>query len=139
MHVRPFRPSDTESVVRLWEACGLVRTWNDPRRDIQRKLATQPELFLVGEDSGTVIASVMAGFDGHRGWIYYLAVDPARQRSGHGRTMVDAAELLLTDLGCPKLNLQIRAESEGVAGFYRALGFVQDDVVSLGKRLIVDD
>lgn len=81
MAIRTFRAGDTEAVVALWEVCGLVRPWNDPRKDIGRKLTVQPELFLVAEDEGAVVGSAMAGFDGHRGWVNYLAVDPGhRQR-----------------------------------------------------------
>lgn len=137
--IRPFRADDTEAVVALWESCGLVRPWNDPRRDIARKLTVQPELFLVAEhDTAGVVAAGMAGFDGHRGWVNYLAVQPDLQGSGLGRTLMAEFERLLTDLGCPKLNLQIRAGNEQVLGFYESLGYSDDRTVSLGKRLIPD-
>ncbi|MCS6550432.1 GNAT family acetyltransferase [Curtobacterium flaccumfaciens pv. flaccumfaciens] len=153
--IRPFRTEDTDAVVALWESCGLVRPWNDPRRDIARKLTVQPELFLVAEpdaiatgtdDTATgtddtdagVVAAGMAGFDGHRGWVNYLAVRPDLQGSGLGRTLMAEFERLLTDLGCPKLNLQVRAGNEQVLGFYASLGYTDDRTVSLGKRLIPD-
>lgn len=137
--IRTFAPEDTESVVALWEACDLVRPWNDPRRDIARKLTVQPELFLVAEGPGSgVVGAGMAGFDGHRGWVNYLAVRPDLQGSGLGRAMMAEFERLLRDLGCPKLNLQVRAGNEQVIGFYESLGFAQDHTVSLGKRLIPD-
>ncbi|MBF4605996.1 GNAT family acetyltransferase [Curtobacterium sp. VKM Ac-1393] len=137
--IRPFRADDTEAVVALWESCGLVRPWNDPRRDIARKLTVQPELFLVAEhEDGGIVAAGMAGFDGHRGWVNYLAVQPDLQGSGLGRTLMAAFERLLTELGCPKLNLQIRAGNEQVLGFYESLGYSDDRTVSLGKRLIPD-
>ncbi|ROS65206.1 ribosomal protein S18 acetylase RimI-like enzyme [Curtobacterium sp. PhB172] len=137
--IRPFRADDTDAVVALWESCGLVRPWNDPRRDIARKATVQPELFLVAEtEAAGVVAAGMAGFDGHRGWVNYLAVQPDLQGSGLGRTLMAEFERLLTDLGCPKVNLQIRAGNERVLGFYESLGYSDDRTVSLGKRLIPD-
>jgi len=140
--LRTFTPADTEAVVALWEACGLVRPWNDPRRDIARKATVQPELFLVAEDVADpdrpVVGAGMAGFDGHRGWVNYLAVRPDRQGSGLGRAFMSEFERLLTELGCPKLNLQVRAGNEQVIGFYESLGYTDDHTVSLGKRLIPD-
>lgn len=138
MQIRPFRPEDEAAVIALWQRCGLTRPWNDPHKDIQRKLTTQPELFLVGERDGLLVASVMAGFDGHRGWVNYLAVDPERQRQGLGRLLMREVEQRLCDLGCPKLNLQLRSDNQAVLAFYRRLGYEVDEVVSLGKRLIVD-
>ncbi|MBF4582862.1 GNAT family acetyltransferase [Curtobacterium sp. VKM Ac-2865] len=142
--IRQFTPADTEAVVAVWESCGLVRPWNDPRRDIARKLTVQPELFLVateasvGSDRPAVVAAGMAGFDGHRGWVNYLAVRPDLQGSGLGRAFMAEFERLLTDLGCPKLNLQVRAGNEQVIGFYESLGYTDDRTVSMGKRLIPD-
>ncbi|MBT2502794.1 GNAT family acetyltransferase [Curtobacterium sp. ISL-83] len=141
--LRPFADADTEAVVALWEAAGLVRPWNDPRRDIARKRSVQPELFLVAEDlddpQRAVVGVGMAGYDGHRGWVNYLAVRPDLQGSGLGRAFMTEFERLLTALGCPKLNLQVRSGNEQVIDFYRALGYAPDDTVSLGKRLIPDD
>jgi ribosomal protein S18 acetylase RimI-like enzyme len=139
MHIRPFASIDTEATVQLWQACGLTRPWNNPYKDIERKLQVQPELFLVGTDeAGTIMASVMAGYDGHRGWINYLAVLPACQRQGHATRLMAEAETLLTQRGCPKLNLQIRADNEAVIAFYASLGYANDQTVSMGKRLIAD-
>lgn len=137
---RPFRSEDTDAVVALWERCGLVRPWNDPRRDIARKQTVQPDLFLVAGAVGTdaVVGAGMAGYDGHRGWVNYLAVQPELQGSGLGRLMMAEFERRLTALGCPKLNLQVRAGNERVIGFYESLGYTDDDTVSLGKRLIPD-
>ncbi|WP_240037214.1 GNAT family acetyltransferase [Orlajensenia leifsoniae] len=139
LQLRAFGRDDTETVVALWRACGLVVPWNDPYRDIERKLAEQPELFLVGESGGRVVASVMIGYDGHRGWMNYLAVDPTEQGRGHGRTLVLEAERMLTARGCPKLNLQVRGTNTAALGFYEAIGYAPDHAVSLGKRLIADD
>ena len=139
MRIRPFEVRDTDSVVALWEACGLVRPWNDPRKDMERKLTVQPELFLIGVDEAdAVLASVMVGYDGHRGWVNYLAVTPNAQGEGLGRALMAEAERLLVERGCPKLNLQIRVGNERVIEFYRALGYADDNTVSLGKRLIPD-
>lgn len=138
MTIRPFAVTDTDEVVALWEECGLVRPWNDPRKDIERKLRVQPELFLVAQDGTEVVGSVMAGFDGHRGWIYYLAVAASHQRLSLGRALMQQAEKLLVEVGCPKVNLMVRSTNEAVIGFYRRLGYEQDDVVSMGKRLIAD-
>ena len=105
MELRPYHAADEDAVVELWQRCGLTRAWNDPRKDIQRKLTTQPELFLVGELQGAVIATVMAGYDGHRGWVNYLAVAPEHRSQGHGRFLMRHIEAALTARGCPKLNL----------------------------------
>ena len=137
--IRPFARADEERVVELWRACGLTRPWNDAHQDIARKLTEQPELFLVGTLEGRVVATAMAGFDGHRGWVNYLAVDPALQRQHIGRAMMEDVERRLCARGCPKLNLQVRAENAGVVDFYRRLGYVEERVVSMGKRLIRDD
>lgn len=138
MHIRPFQPSDEAAVVDLWQRCELTRPWNDPHRDIQRKLGVQPELFLVGESDGRLVASVMAGFDGHRGWVNYLAVCPTQRRRGLGRQLMAAVEQRLEALGCPKLNLQVREGNQAVLAFYERLGYRVEPLLSLGKRLIAD-
>lgn len=123
----------------LWKKCDLTRSWNDPKRDIARKLTVQPELFLVAELGGEIVGTVMAGFDGHRGWVNYLAVHPAHRLKGIGRQLMQRAATALEELGCPKINLQIRRENLAAAAFYEALGYREDDVVSYGRRLIDDD
>lgn len=137
--IRPFAPADTAAVVALWQRCGLTRPWNDPQRDIARKLTLQPELFgvllLPSSTDDAVAGSVMAGYEGHRGWINYLAVDPQLQGQGAGRALMAWAEAGLRAAGCPKINLQVRADNHQALGFYRALGFGVDEVLSLGKRL----
>ncbi len=139
MQIRPFKPVDENAVVELWNRCGLLRPWNDPRRDIACKLRVQPEWFLVGTIDEQIVATVMAGFDGHRGWVNYLAVDPDFQRRGLGRRIMTEAERLLHDFGCPKINLQIRRDNQQAINFYERIGFSEDAVVSYGKRLIPDD
>jgi ribosomal protein S18 acetylase RimI-like enzyme len=139
IRIRPFHPSDTEAVVALWRAAGLVRPWNDPYRDIERKLAVQPELFLVSVDDDDLVGAVMAGYDGHRGWLYYLAADPSRRGTGIGRALVSEAERLLREMGCPKVQLMVRPDNAAARGFYDALGYEHFDTWATGKRLIPDD
>ena len=139
MKIRAFVESDAESVIALWSRCGLLRPWNDPRRDIARKLQVQRELFMVGEKEGRVVAVMMAGYEGHRGWVNYLAVDPELQGQGLGRQMMAEAERRLFELGCPKVQLQVRTHNAAAVAFYRRLGYTTNDVVDLGKRLISDD
>jgi ribosomal protein S18 acetylase RimI-like enzyme len=133
--VRPYEPADEAAVVDLWRRCGLVVPWNDPHRDIAMKLQVNPELFLVGTVGGRVVATVMAGYDGHRGWIYSLGVEPELQRHGFGRRVMDEAEGRLRERGCHKINLQVRSSNAGVIAFYERLGFQVEDRVSMGKRL----
>ena len=137
--VRAFKESDEARVIELWTFAGLVRAWNDPQKDIARKLKVQRELFLVAELESVVVGVVMAGYDGHRGWINYLAVDIGQRRRGIGSALMRDAERRLRLLGCPKINLQVRAENSEVQAFYAALGFKNDPVASLGKRLEDDE
>lgn len=138
MRIRPYAAGDETAVVALWEKCRLTRPWNDPRKDIARKLAVQPELFLVGVLGDAIVATVMAGYEGHRGWVNYLAVSPEHQRKGLGKTLMQEVEKRLMERGCPKLNVQVRAANGEALQFYRRLGYAQDEAVALGKRLIPD-
>jgi ribosomal protein S18 acetylase RimI-like enzyme len=133
--IRPFVPSDAQEVITLWIDCGLVKPWNNPQRDIERKLQVNPEWFIVGVLDGKVIATCMAGYEGHRGWINYLAVDPTHRRQGIGSAMMAEAESQLQAAGSPKVNLQVRETNREVIEFYRSVGYSDDRVVSLGKRL----
>ena len=137
--IRTFTKADETAVVALWRVAGLTRPWNDPHADIARKQTVQPELFLVGQLGGEIIASAMAGYDGHRGSIYYLAVSPDHQRQGHARALMAEVELRLTALGCPKLNLMVRHDNSAAMGFYERIGYDEQAVATLGKRLIVDE
>jgi len=137
--IRAFIDEDTDAVVNLWRRCKLTVPWNDPQKDIERKRQQGRELFLVGVESGCVIASIMGGYEGHRGWINYLAVDPDHQRRGHGKTLVEALEKKLFALGCPKINLQIRHGNDAVQAFYESVGFTDDKAMSMGKRIIPDN
>jgi ribosomal protein S18 acetylase RimI-like enzyme len=138
MQIRPFQPRDEPAVIALWEQCGLTRPWNDPRKDIARKVAVQPELFLVGLQDGRIMATVMAGYEGHRGWVNYLAVAPEHRSRGFGQALMAEVERLLVERGCPKVCLLVRTSNTPVLEFYRSLGYAQDEAVSLGKRLIDD-
>ena len=136
--IRAFQQRDTEAVISLWHEVGLTRSWNNPHQDIARKLAVQPELFLVAEDAGAIAGSVMAGYDGHRGWLYYLASSPARRGQGIARALVSHAEELLLEMGCPKVQLMVRPDNAVAHGFYDALGYAPFEVWATGKRLIED-
>jgi ribosomal protein S18 acetylase RimI-like enzyme len=133
--IRTYRETDEQVVIALWRRCELVVPWNDPSTDIQIKTSFQPELFFVGELDGMVVATVMAGYEGHRGWINYLAVSPEHRRQGIGSEMMREAEQHLQALGCPKINLQVRESNQAVTAFYEQLGFSQERRISLGKRL----
>ncbi len=135
MRIEPVRPQWLEDVVALWERTGLTRPWNDPLGDLRRAVDGPASVVLAGLVDGRLIAAVMVGHDGHRGWVYYLAVSPDAQRKGHGRTMMSAAERWLGERGVPKLNLMVRGDNEEVKGFYRALGYADDDVVVFSRRL----
>ena len=136
---RSYRDEDEAGVIELWRRCGLLRPWNHPQADIRRKCADSRELFFVGERDGTPVASCMAGYDGHRGWIYYLAVAPELRRQGIAARLVALAEAELGRLGCPKIDLMVRDTNQEVIAFYRALGYGDDPVVVMSKRLIDDE
>lgn len=136
LEIRPFRESDQESVVALWNAVFPDDPpWNEPVGVVRRKLAVQRELFLVAIRCGRLIGTVLAGFDGFRGWVYHLAISADERGQGCGRALMSAAEERLRALGCPKLNLQVRATNREVVDFYRHLGFTVEEHVSMGKRL----
>ena len=138
MHIRPFEITDKAAVIELWQLCGLTRPWNDAGLDVQRKLAVNREWFLVGELRGQIMSSAMFGYEGHRGWVNYLAVHPEHQGQGYARAMMARGEQLLLSSGCPKINLQVRSSNTQALAFYARLGYGIDEVVSLGKRLIQD-
>jgi ribosomal protein S18 acetylase RimI-like enzyme len=137
--IRPFTLADSDAVIAIWQACHLIVPWNDPHKDIARKMLVNPDLFLVAELNGRLTGTIMGGYEGHRGWINYLAVSPDYQRQGVGRALMEAVEAKLLALGCPKINLQVRSGNTAVIQFYGHLGYHIDDVISLGKRLIADD
>ena len=139
LKIREFEIQDQDEVIALWRACRLVVPWNDPKKDIQRKLKVNPELFLVGEIDGRIVASVMGGYEGHRGWVNYLAVSPPHQKKGYGRQMMDAVEAKLRPMGCAKINLQVRDTNTKVIAFYKSIGYDLDNVIGMGKRLESDE
>jgi len=138
LHIRPYRAEDENPVVDLWKACNLIVPHNNPRKDIARKLRVNPEWFLIVELDGLIVATCMAGYEGHRGWINYLAVSPSTQRKRVATQMMEEAEQLLRDAGCPKINLQIRSTNLQVIDFYKSIGFKIDEVTSMGKQLEID-
>lgn len=139
MIFRDFSSADTAGVVALWQECGLTRPWNDPVKDIRRKQTDKNGAFWVVCRADEVIASVMIGYDGHRGTINYLAIAPAFQRSGLGAELMRRAEAFLIEIGCPKVSFCVRKDNLSVLAFYDRLGYAADDVHFLGKRLIPDD
>jgi len=133
--IRPFQTEDEDALVALWKMCELTVPWNNPHKDIARKLQVQPELFLVGILDNSLIATVMGGYEGHRGWINYLAVHPDFQGKGYGQEIMNSVETALQEMGCPKINLQIREGNDKVFSYYQKLGFVEEKRISMGKRL----
>ena len=138
MKIREFSVEDQTQIISLWQACGLIKPWNDPTKDINRKVKDGTSLFLIGEKNNQIMATAMGGYDGHRGWINYLAILPNEQGNGYAREMMTKIEHRLIEQGCPKLNLQIRETNLDVVRFYEALGYKTDACISMGKRLIKD-
>ncbi len=139
MEIRPYDEADEAAVVTLWrEVFPDAPAWNDPALDIERKLSVQRELFLVARSEGELVGTAMCGYDGHRGWVYYVAVSPRHRRHGIGAELMRRSEDELRKLGCVKLNLQIRSENDSAVAFYASLGYVVEDRVSMGKRLADD-
>lgn len=136
MEIRPFDEADTESVVALWKAIfAYPAPHNDPAKVIRDKLGVQPDLFFVAVLDGGVVGSVMGGYDGHRGWVYSLAVAPEARRRGIGTALMKHVERELALRGCPKVNLQLLATNTGTVEFYRQLGYAVEDRISMGKIL----
>lgn len=123
------------AVIDLWKHCNLIVPWNDPVEDIQKKLAFQPDLFFIAIRDERVVGSVMVGYEGHRGWINYLAVLPKFQKRGYGRKLMNIAVSSLKRLGCVKVNLQVRANNTALIDFYKHLGFQVEDRINMGMRL----
>jgi ribosomal protein S18 acetylase RimI-like enzyme len=138
MFIQPYSPKYEKEVIALWEKCNLIRPVNNPHKDIARKIKVNPELFLIGLINGKVVATAMGGYEGHRGVVNYLGVDPTYQKQGLGRQIMEALEKKLIGMGCPKLNLMFRTGNAGVEKFYEKIGYKRDDVIEMGKRLIPD-
>ena len=133
--IRPIRGGEDEAVIALWTASGLTRQWNDPVADLNLAKDGATSTLLVAADEAGISGTVMVGFDGHRGWVYYLAVVPDRRRSGLGRDLMMAAQDWLKKRGAPKLQLMVRSDNEAALGFYHRLGLERQDVIVLGRRL----
>ena len=138
MIIRPYTDADQASVLYLWQACGLIRPWNNALTDIFRKQGYQDELFLVAESKQEIVGVVMGGYDGHRGWANYLAVDPDYQLQGIARLLMRNLEQRLIAKGCPKIQLLVRKDNPAVIDFYEKLDYEHVEVLCLGKRLIED-
>ena len=139
MQIREFIEKDTKAVIALWVRCRLVVPSNNPQKDIERKLEVDRDLFLVGTLENKIVATVMGGYDGHRGWINYLAVDPDYRNNGYGRLIMKEVEQRIRTKGCSKINLQVRTTNKAVIEFYQSLGYSDDHVIGLGKRLEEDE
>jgi ribosomal protein S18 acetylase RimI-like enzyme len=135
MDIVEIADDDIAAVVALWRRCDLLRPWNDPHADIRRARRTRNACLLVGKLNARIVATLMSGFDGHRGWIYYVAVDPDQRMSGCGRAIMAAAESWLRARGAPKVQLMVSDENAAALGFYDALGYERLPVVTLGKLL----
>jgi ribosomal protein S18 acetylase RimI-like enzyme len=135
IHLRAIEDADVEAVIALWRACGLTRAWNDPVKDIAFARAAVNSTILVGEAQGTIAASVMVGHDGHRGMLYYVAVEPRHRGQGWGKAAVRAAEGWLAQRGVWKINLLVRAENDAIRGFYEKLGYEINPVLCMGRRI----
>jgi ribosomal protein S18 acetylase RimI-like enzyme len=134
--IRPYQEADQAAVAQLWrQVFPNAPAWNHPETDIRRKLAVQRDLFLVATLDGKVIGTAMAGYDGHRGWVYYVVVHPGHRRQGIGTALMGNVEQRLAALGCPKLNLQVRADNHQVVAFYQHLGYDVEERISMAKRL----
>ena len=138
MTIREYEGRDRDALIALWEVCELTRPWNNPGLDIDRKMADSPWGLLVCEVDEEIVGSIMVGYDGHRGWINYLAADPRMRRQGIASQLMDAAEQLLLDRDCPKVNLLVRQGNEGAEQFYAARGYARESSSGFGNRLIED-
>ena len=139
LKIRQFEAFDKKAVIQLWHDCNVVVPWNDPEKDIHRKLSVGGEYFLVGEYENKLVASVMGGYDGHRGYVNYLVVSPRYRNRGFAHMMMSGIEKQLKAAGCPKINLMVRKTNIDTVEFYESLGYREDHSVILGKRLIADN
>ena len=137
-NITVFEDKHRTQVIDLWEKCNLIKSWNDPNKDIDRKLKVNDNLFLIVEFNKVIIGSAMIGYDGHRGSLYYLAVDPKHQRKGVGKMLMKEIEKRLIEVGCPKINIFIRNSNIEVKEFYQSIDYEEQDCLVYGKRLIPD-
>ena len=133
--IAPLEDVDIDAVIALWQRCGLTRPWNDPRADIALARQGSNATVLLGRDGDAIVASVLVGHDGHRGWVYYVAVDPDCRHKGYGRVIMDAAEHWLRARGIEKLQLMVRPDNGQVQAFYRSLGYSEQERIIYAKWL----
>ncbi len=139
LHIRPYRDPDFEPLLALWRVCGLLRPWNDPATDIALCLSTPSSDLFVGVEADRISASIMTGSDGHRGWLYYLAVDPTSRGEGFARAMVRHAEDWLAGHGIRKVELMIRDDNDAVRSFYERIGYQVEPHVVMSRWLERDE
>jgi ribosomal protein S18 acetylase RimI-like enzyme len=137
MAIAPLRLDEADRAAALWAEAGLVRSWNDPHADIAAALACPTATILAARDGARIVGTVMAGYDGHRGWLYYVAVANDQRGTGLGRALVEAAEHWLEEQGARVIRLMVRAENEAVTAFYEALGYEDGRMIVMGKRLSI--
>jgi ribosomal protein S18 acetylase RimI-like enzyme len=133
--IAPIEDGDVTAVIALWERCGLMRPWNDPAADIALARRSAHSTILIGRDDGAIIATAMVGHDGHRGWVYYVAVDPDHRGKGHGRAIMNAAEESLRQAGIAKLQLMVRSDNAKVQAFYESIGYDEQERIIYAKWL----
>jgi ribosomal protein S18 acetylase RimI-like enzyme len=135
LSIAPIEDGDLAEVIALWERCGLTRPWNDPAADIALTRRGANSTILISRDGGAIIATAMVGHDGHRGWVYYVAVDPDRRGKGHGRAIMNAAEEWLRQAGIAKMQLMVRSDNTRVQAFYEAIGYDEQERILYAKWL----
>jgi len=133
--VADIRDADIATVIALWQACGLIRPWNDPASDIALARRGPNSTVLIGREGDAIVATAMVGHDGHRGWVYYVAADPSLRGKGYGRAIMSAAEDWLRSAGMPKVQLLVRRENSGVAAFYQSVGYEEAQTIVFAKWL----
>ena len=133
--VAEIADADVPAVIALWQACGLTRPWNDPASDIVLARRRPNSTVLVGRDGGAIVATVMVGHDGHRGWVYYVATDPDRRAKGFGRAIMHAAEDWLRAAGIAKLQLLVRRDNAKAGAFYQSIGYAEAQTIVFAKWL----
>jgi ribosomal protein S18 acetylase RimI-like enzyme len=133
--IATIEDADIEAVSALWQRCGLIRSWNDPKADIALARRGPSSAILIGRDGDAMIATAMVGHDGHRGWVYYVAVDPARREKGFGRAIMNAAEDWLRQAGIAKLQLMVRRENGRAGAFYQSIGYAESQTIVFAKWL----
>ena len=139
LRIRTYQELDKKELIQLWKDCGLVVTWNNPELDIERKLKQNSDEILVGLIDNKIVATAIVGYDGHRGWVYYLGVNPKYQKIGLGNQLMLEAERYLLSAGCPKINIMVRESNTKAINFYDSIGYKKDAVITMSKRLIPDD